>query len=403
MTTPAARQTVCACIITHDEEERLPDALASVAFCDELIVVDSGSHDRTVGIARAAGARVIENPWPGFGAQRNVAIDAATTAWVLEIDADERVTPRLRAEIEAFLADVPEGVDICALPCRDVFLGGRLGPSSKYPKYRLRLFRRGAYRHDEGVAVHEGLWAFGRTWAFEGDLEHLLAVSPTEALRDVWRYAGLEAAQQRGDVPAGGYARGILLRPPLKFGYRLLVDGGWRDGWRGVAKIALDCAADALVWVRQAAGRRQARAGEGPARRASASDPAPLHYAQARVRRGSVRLLAIAAGRQRAQEAASWLRGAAAAGADVALVTDSPAAANGDLHVRGLERLTPLRLIRALDAEVQLRGVDAFVPCGPRERRLARLLPPELRAPFGPLDPATDPAEAERLVREATR
>ena len=71
--------------------------------------------------------------------------------------------------------------------------------------------------------------------------------------------------------------------------------------------------------------------------------------------------------------------------------------------MRALPRLTPLRLIRALDAEAQLRGVDAFVPCGPRERRLARLLPQELRAPFGALDPDTDPAEAERLVRAATR
>jgi hypothetical protein len=116
-----------------------------------------------------------------------------------------------------------------------------------------------------------------------------------------------------------------------------------------------------------------------------------------------VRLLAIAAGTDGAARAAGWLRAARAAGADVALVTDAPTAADGDLHVRALARLTPLRLIRALDAEAQLRGVDALVPCGPRERRLARMLPPELRAPFGALDPATDPAEAERLVRAATR
>ena len=87
----------------------------------------------------------------------------------------------------------------------------------------------------------------------------------------------------------------------------------------------------------------------------------------------------------------------------MALVTDAPAAADHDLHVRELARLTPLRLIRALDAETQLRGVDALVPCGKRERRLARMLPADLRAPFGALDPDTDPAEAERLVRAATR
>jgi hypothetical protein len=381
--------SVCACIIVRDEERRLPAALASVAFCDEIVVVDSGSRDRTVELARTAGARVVERPWRGFGAQRNIAIDSTGADWILEIDADERVTPRLRAEIEAFLAAAPADVDICAVPLRDLLLGGSLGPSAKYPKYRLRLFRRGRYRHDEQVSVHEGLWAFGRTWAFEGDLEHVLAETPREALRDVWSYARLEAEQLSGPVSAGDRARGIVLRPPAKLAYRLVVDGGWRDGWRGLFKIALDCAADALVWIF--------------ARGDATAETAPRHYAKPRERRGPVRLLAIASGEREAVRAAGWLRAARAAGADVALVTDSPAAANGDLHVRPLERLSPLRLIRALDAETQLRGVDALVPCGPRERRLARLLPHELRAPFGTLDPATDPVEAERLVRAATR
>jgi hypothetical protein len=389
MTTPEGRESVCACIIARDEEERLPGALESVAFCDELVVVDSGSSDHTIEIARAAGAKLVVHPFRTFGKQRNVAIDHATADWILEVDADERITPRLRAEIEAFLGAVPAGVEIGGVPCRDLLLGGPLGPSAKYPKYRLRLFRRGRYYHDETVRVHEGLWAFGRTWAFEGDLEHLLAATPAEAIRDAWSYAGLEAQQLRGPISAAARARGILVRPPLKFAYRLVVDGGWRDGWRGLAKITLDCAADALVWVR--------------ARGDDSAPSAPAHYAKPRERRGSVRLLAIASGREHTANAAAWLGGALAAGADVALVTDSPPEAVHGIHVREVERLTPLRLIRALDAEVQLRGVDALVLCGSRERRLARMLPPELRAPFGALGPDTDPAEAERLVRAATR
>jgi len=384
------RATVCACIIARDEEQRLPAALASVAFCDEVVVVDSGSRDRTTEVARTAGARVIEHPWRGFGAQRNVAIDTAAGDWILEIDADERITRRLRAEIEAFLADPPEGVDICAVPCRDLFMGGRLGPSAKYPKYRLRLFRRGAYRHDERLAVHEGLWAFGRTWAFEGDLEHVLADTFPEAIRDAICYARLEAEQLSGLPSAGARIQGVVVRPLAKLAYRLVVDGGWRDGWRGLAKISLDCWADALVWVL--------------ARGASTDGKTPAHYAQERVRRGPVRLLAIASGSDSTSRATRWLMSARTAGADVALLTDCPPDANGGLlHVRELERLTPLRLIRALDAETQLRGVDALVPWGPRERRLARLLPHDLRAPYGALDPDTDPAEAERLVRGATR
>jgi hypothetical protein len=393
MTARPGRATVCACIIARDEEQRLPAALDSVAFCDELVVVDSGSRDRTMELARAAGACVIEHPWRGFGTQRNVALDAATSDWILEVDADERVTPRLRAEIEAFLADPPAGVDICAVPCRDLFLGGRLGPSSKYPKYRLRLFRRGVYRHDETLAVHEGLWAWGRTWPFAGDLEHVLAATPAEALHDVWAYARLEAGQLRGPITASARVRGIVMRPPAKFAYRLIVDGGWRDGWRGLAKIALDCVSDALVWV-------LARGGE-------ATDSAPGHYTQQRVRRGSVRLLMIACGPHNRLEAGRWMMGAVEAGADLTLVTDEPPDAWTGFNVREIERLTPLRLIRALDAEFQLRGVDALVPWGRRERRLTRrlshVLPNELRAPHPPVDPNADPAEAVRMVQEATR
>ena len=132
-------------------------ALDSVGFCDEVIVVDGGSTDRTVEIARARGATVIENPWPGFAAQRNVALDAAKGTWVLELDADERVTPLLRASIERLLASPPPQAAIAVFPLRHWFLGRLLGPSGKYPAYRSRLFKPGVYRHDEARGVHEGI------------------------------------------------------------------------------------------------------------------------------------------------------------------------------------------------------------------------------------------------------
>jgi glycosyltransferase involved in cell wall biosynthesis len=126
-------ERISACLIVQDEQERIAAALESVAFCDETFVVDGGSSDATVEIARAAGARVIENPWPGFAAQRNVALDAARSEWVLEIDADERVSPELWASIQSLLSQPPAGAAMAVCALRNRFLGGLLGPSAKYP------------------------------------------------------------------------------------------------------------------------------------------------------------------------------------------------------------------------------------------------------------------------------
>jgi hypothetical protein len=393
--TPAARSaTLSACVIARDEEERLPDCLRSVAFCDEIVLVDSGSRDRTVELAREHGARVVEQPWLGFGGQRNVAIDHARGDWILEIDADERVTPALREEIQAFLVATPRGIDIAALPLRDLFLGAQLGPSAKYPKYRYRLFRHGAYRHDESRTVHEGLWSRGQAWAFTGNLEHLLAGSWGEALHDARTYARLEAAQAAAPAGAGGYATRIALRPAAKLLYRVLVDGGWRDGWQGLVKITLDCASDAAV------GMRQLVAGTGYAG-ASATDNG--HFSLRSVRLGSVRLAALALGAEATREASDWLERAHATGADVALVSDQLAEANAPLRVRALAGAGPLTVIRALDAEQQLRPIDGLVLVGGRARRLRRLLPLATLGVGELLDASSDPVAIERELRVRTR
>ena len=393
----SGRQTVSACLIVKNEEARLGAALRSVDFCDEVVVVDSGSTDRTRAIAAECGAKVVENPWPGFGAQRNVALDNATSEWILEVDADERITPQLRAEILDFLRDPPPDVDIAALPMRQDFLGGMIADSAKYPTYRLRLFRRDRYRHDETRTVHEGLWAQGRTWAFSGDMEHVLAGDWREAFRDAWNYSRLEAAQlPPGQTPAG-YVKGILLRPPAKFFYRMFVDGGWRDGWRGAAKVALDCAADAWVWLRRLVGRTGDLSGD--------SGLAPgIHFGYTRHRIGPVRLLAIASGPDATARATEWLHRARAAGADVAIVTDR--AQGGDdrgLHVRPVKRFSWLNLVRAASAEEQLRPIDGILVCGRRASRLTPLLPRQISGDALIIDPREDPAEAEKRVRAAMR
>src|SRR5829696_2451366 len=381
---------VSASVIARDEEQRLPDCLRSLAFCDEIVVVDSGSRDRTVEIARRAGATVIEHPWMGFAAQRNLAADRATHSWVLEVDADERVTPELAGEIRAFLAGPPPAdVAIAGMPIRQRFLGRALGPAADHPNYRMRLFRRDAYRHDERRTVHEGLEPRGRAWAFQGELEHVLATGWREALADVRGYARLEAEQVPHPGRGTALARGILVRPAAKAAYRLLARGAWRDGVAGVAKVLLDSASDALVWLHVArrGGGEPAHGGGG-------------HFGHGLRHHGPPRLVALAAGPAAAAEAAAWLARARAAGGDVALVTDdAPRVDPRELHVRSVARMSPLGTLRAVEAESRLRALDALVPFGRRASLLARVVPRPVRGPAGivaPGEPGSVVAAAER-------
>jgi hypothetical protein len=399
---PAPRETIAACLIVRDEQERLPAALASVGFCDETIVVDSGSHDRTLEIARSAGARVVEHPWAGFGRQRNVAIDHAHADWILEVDADERITPELASELLAFLAAPPPEVAIGALPMREWFLGRLLGPSIKYPRYRTRLFRRGAYRHDEGRAVHEGIWPAGPTWVARGDMHHVLADSPREALVDWWRYARLEATHVARPSNPIAFAKAIVLRPLVKLGYRIVVDEGWRDGGVGMLKIVLDCTSDSLVWLLRLVAREGSLAsvpgddlGDGvpgsqdPSSRDRGSSgvgnsEVGRHFGRGAARRGPVRLVAIAGGTQRTRAAVEWLARAREAGADVALVTDRPADAEAPwLFAVPVGRLTPLSILRALEVVEQARPFDCVLASGASRRIVGRLLPRARRGPAG--------------------
>ena len=379
--------TLTACVIARDEEQRLPACLESLEFCDEVIVVDSGSADRTREIAREAGALVIENPWPGFAAQRNVALDAASGDWVLEIDADERVSPELARELRTLLEGCPAEVRMAAIPSRDFFLGKPLGPSSRYPRYRHRLFRRGAFRHDEARTVHEGLWPDGRTPALEGEFHHLLASSWSEAAHDAVGYARLDAAQHTR--PGGREAiAGILLRPAAKLAYRLLIYGGWRDGWRGLVRIGLECVGDSYAVVLRLRGGAL-HGGEGG-------------LGQHSPRLGPVRVVGVAFGLDAAQQLLPWLERAAQAGADVALIGPQPPG-GATLPGRRLDGRGLGALARALDAEDQARPIDALVLAGYRENLLLKLAPGSLRGEVDPLDPAWAPAEAVRTVQRATR
>lgn len=145
--------TLSVIIITKNEAAHILACLESVAFADEFIVVDSGSTDDTVELARQFGARVEVTPdWPGFGPQKNRALNLATGDWVLSIDADERVTPELAEEIKAVLAK--PGAQAYEIARLSAFCGRFIRHSGWWPDYVLRLFRRGSARFSD-AAVHE--------------------------------------------------------------------------------------------------------------------------------------------------------------------------------------------------------------------------------------------------------
>ncbi len=162
---------ISAIIITKNAGTMIRRCLESVAWADETIVVDSGSSDDTAEICRALGVKlVVTDDWPGFGAQKNRALDAATGDWVFSIDADEWVTPELRDEMRAVMAD-PAAAPAYALPRRSSFCGREMKHSGWWPDYVVRLFRRGAARFSEDLA-HERLVVTGATRKLRQPLMH---------------------------------------------------------------------------------------------------------------------------------------------------------------------------------------------------------------------------------------
>jgi len=222
-------------IIARDEERHIGGCLASVAgLADEvLVLLDERTTDRTGEIAAAHGARVIRAPWRGFPAQRNQALALSRGTWVLFLDADERVTPELAAEVRAVIQTLPSTCNGYRIPRRNLFFGQTLRGGGWYPDHQLRLVRRDAAHYDERRHVHEFPRLAGPLGTLHGHLVHL----NIERLDELWikqsRYALAEA---RTLVEEGRRARwrNFLGAPAREFWRRYVRLGGWRDGALGL-------------------------------------------------------------------------------------------------------------------------------------------------------------------------
>jgi glycosyltransferase involved in cell wall biosynthesis len=269
--TPAPR--LSAVLIVRDEARDLPDCLASLAFCDEIVVVDSGSDDATVAIANAAGARVaVTADFPGFGAQKQRALDLARGDWVLSIDADERIPPALAAEIVAEIA-APRAVGY-RIDRRNRFLGRVQRHGGWAPDRVLRLVRRDHARFTADL-VHERLVVDGPIADLAAPMDHLSYRDIDEVLDKQRRYALAAAAMRRRAGHRGGLTVAILHAVWSFFRYWGL-KRGFLDG--AVGFVAAAARAQESFWRYLAVGwereptKRQAP-GPGRDRRRSISPP----------------------------------------------------------------------------------------------------------------------------------
>jgi glycosyltransferase involved in cell wall biosynthesis len=224
-------------VITRNEAADIGDALASVAWADEIIVVDSQSTDETTAIARRHTERVVVREWPGYIEQKNYAASLASHDWILSLDADERVTPALASEIKSQLAGTPSA-DAFRIPRVTFHLGRWIRTTDWYPDYQLRLYDRRAAQWT-GKYVHEAVTVSGKTGRLRGELQHYAYRDIADHLETIDRYTTLAARQMQEAGRRAGLAE-IAGHPPLAFLRNYLAHGGIRDGAAGFIISAMN-------------------------------------------------------------------------------------------------------------------------------------------------------------------
>ncbi len=219
-------------IITLNEEANLARTLASVAWADEIVVLDSGSTDRTREVAESFHAKFFTEPWKGFAAHKNSALAKAAGDWILSLDADEEVEPALAEEIRAVLAANPSVAGF-SIPRKNFFLGRWIKHGGFYPDPKLRLFRRNAGQFEDR-AVHEDLRLDGTTASLKGNLLHHAYPTLDSYIEHMNRYSSLGAQMAVAKRPHGFSLIDIVFRPKLTFLYNYVFRLGFLDGREGL-------------------------------------------------------------------------------------------------------------------------------------------------------------------------
>lgn len=233
----AMRKTLSVAMIAMNEEANLARTLETVKWADEIVVVDSGSKDRTIEIAQSFGAKTSYHAFGGHGEQKNVALDLCTMEWVLLLDADEPLTPELQREIQELLAGEPKYTAYW-IPRLNLILGRWMRHGGFYPDHKLRLFQRGAARLSEGVGPHSTPQHQGPKGKLKHDMLHYAYPTMGVYLEHMNRYsseiAALLAAQGRTSRSLPAFVWNAVLNPWATFVYNYIVRLGFLDGREGL-------------------------------------------------------------------------------------------------------------------------------------------------------------------------
>jgi glycosyltransferase involved in cell wall biosynthesis len=223
---------ITATIIAVNEERNIARAVESLRCCDEILIVDSGSTDRTVELANNLGARVIEGVWRGYAAQKNWAAEQATNDWILSLDADEALSESLEAEILALKKKDADGADGYTMPRIANYLGRWILHSGWYPDLKVRLYHRAKAKW-VGDFVHESVVVNGRLGRLDGNILHFTCESLAEHVKTMDRYTTLAAQELVARKEKVSLIR-LICHPPWTFIKSYFFQRGFQDGLEGL-------------------------------------------------------------------------------------------------------------------------------------------------------------------------
>ena len=234
-------------ILTKNEEHNIADCIESVRWADEVVVFDSLSQDRTVEIAQELGAKVIQRPFRDYADQRNAALEAVESHWVFFVDADERGTPELAAEVRQVIEDETKAG--WWVPRHNYIFGRLTRRAGWFPDYQLRLLKRECARYDPAREVHEVVILDGQAGYLKNVLIHYNYDTLSQFLERQNRYTDYEARilYEQGIRPR---LRNFILQPLREFRRRYVSLQGWKDGFHGLLLSGLMAYYNLVMYVR---------------------------------------------------------------------------------------------------------------------------------------------------------